>query len=136
LVDHLFVFEGEGVVKDFSGNYRDWRDQVTEDELALKKKQKQLLSDQKNEKITEESKSNPVNRSKLKKKSFKEKYEFEQLQKEIADLEKEKQDLNEKLVASNGSHDEIMAWSKRIGEVASAIDEKELRWLALSEMPE
>jgi ATP-binding cassette subfamily F protein uup len=136
LVDHLFVFEGEGVVKDFSGNYRDWRDQVTEDELALKKKQKQLLSDQKNEKITEESKSNPVNQSKLKKKSFKEKYEFEQLQKEIADLEKEKQDLNEKLVASNGSHDEIMAWSKRIGEVASAIDEKELRWLALSEMPE
>ena len=40
IVDHLFVFEGEGVVKDFSGNYREWREQVTEDELELKKKQK------------------------------------------------------------------------------------------------
>jgi ABC transport system ATP-binding/permease protein len=136
LVDHLFVFEGDGEVKDFSGNYREWREQVTEDELVLKKKQKQLLSDQKNEKITEESNSSNANQPKLKKKSFKEKYEFEQLQKEIANLEKEKQDLNEKLAASKGSHDEIMTWSQRIGELISTIDEKELRWLALSEMPE
>ncbi len=136
LVDHLFVFEGDGEVKDFSGNYREWREQVTEDELALKKKQKQLLSDQKNEKNVEEINSTPANQSKLKKKSFKEKYEFEQLQNEIAHLEKEKQDLNEKLAASKGSHDEIIDWSRRIGEVISAIDEKELRWLALSEMPE
>ena len=136
LVDHLFVFEGDGEVKDFSGNYREWREQVTEDELALKKKQKQLLSDQKNEKNVEESNSTTANQSKLKKKSFKEKYEFEQLQNEIAHLEKEKQDLNEKLAASNGTHDEIIDWSRRIGEVISAIDEKELRWLALSEMPE
>jgi ATP-binding cassette subfamily F protein uup len=136
LVDHLFVFEGDGEVKDFSGNYREWREQVTEDELALKKKQKQLLSDQKNEKNVEESNSTAANQSKLKKKSFKEKYEFEQLQNEIAHLEKEKQDLNEKLAASNGTHDEIIDWSRRIGEVISAIDEKELRWLALSEMPE
>ena len=136
LVDHLFVFEGDGEVKDFSGNYREWREQVTEDELALKKKQKQLLSDQKNEKNVEESNSTAANQSKLKKKSFKEKYEFEQLQNEIAHLEKEKQDLNEKLAASKGSHDEIIDWSRRIGEVISAIDEKELRWLALSEMPE
>jgi ATP-binding cassette subfamily F protein uup len=136
LVDHLFVFEGDGEVKDFSGNYREWREQITEDELALKKKQKQLLSDQKNEKNVEESNSTTANQSKLKKKSFKEKYEFEQLQNEIAHLEKEKQDLNEKLAASKGSHDEIIDWSRRIGEVISAIDEKELRWLALSEMPE
>jgi ATP-binding cassette subfamily F protein uup len=136
LVDHLFVFEGDGEVKDFSGNYREWREQITEDELALKKKQKQLLSDQKNEKNVEESNSTTANQSKLKKKSFKEKYEFEQLQNEIAHLEKEKQDLNEKLAASNGTHDEIIDWSRRIGEVISAIDEKELRWLALSEMPE
>jgi ATP-binding cassette subfamily F protein uup len=94
------------------------------------------LSDQKNEKNVEESNSTPANQSKLKKKSFKEKYEFEQLQNEIAHLEKEKQDLNEKLAASKGSHDEIIDWSRRIGEVISAIDEKELRWLALSEMPE
>jgi ATP-binding cassette subfamily F protein uup len=111
LVDHLFVFEGDGEVKDFSGNYREWREQVTEDELALKKKQKQLLSDQKNEKNVEESNSTNANQSKLKKKSFKEKYEFEQLQNEIAHLEKEKQDLNEKLAASKGSHDEIICSS-------------------------
>jgi ATP-binding cassette subfamily F protein uup len=134
LVDHLFVFEGEGVVKDFSGNYREWREQVTEDELELKKKQKQLLANQKNEKLSEPALD--TNSSKLKKKSFKEKYEFEQLQSEIANLEKEKVELTQKLAESKGTHDEILAWSKRIGEVISAIDEKELRWLALSELPE
>jgi ATP-binding cassette subfamily F protein uup len=70
------------------------------------------------------------------KRTFKEKYEFEQLQKEIAALEKEKQDLDLKLASSEGSHEEILLWSTRIGEVISAIDEKELRWLALSELIE
>jgi ATP-binding cassette subfamily F protein uup len=50
LVDHLFVFEGDGIVKDFTGNYREWRDEVVEEELQLKKKQKQALVNQKNEK--------------------------------------------------------------------------------------
>ena len=136
LVDHLFVFEGEGIVKDFSGNYREWRDQVTEDELALKKKQKQALVEQKVEKQTEENNINTDSLSKVRKKSFKEKFEFEQLQKEIADLEVEKSILNQKLAAATGNHEEILKWSSRIGEVISLIDEKELRWLALSEMPE
>jgi len=136
LVDHLFVFEGNGEVKDFSGNYREWRDQVMEEELELKKKQKQLLADQKNEKQTELNQTNNTPAEKLRKKSFKEKYEFEQLQSEIAKLEVEKEDLNKKLASGAGNHDDIITWSKRIGEVISAIDEKELRWLALSELPE
>jgi ATP-binding cassette subfamily F protein uup len=136
LVDHLFVFEGDGVVKDFSGNYREWREQVTEDELALKKKQKQVAADQKNEKQVEQTNTTANNLTKQKKKTFKEKYEFEQLQSEIANLEKEKNELSQKLASSNGTHDEIIAWSKRIGEVILSIDEKELRWLALSEMAE
>ena len=136
LVDHLFVFEGEGIVKDFSGNYRDWREQVAEDELELKKKQKQLLAEQKYEKQAEPSSLAADSASKNKKKSFKEKYEFEQLQKEIASLESEKKELNQKLALALGSHDEILIWSKRIGEVIEAMDEKELRWLTLSELPE
>jgi ATP-binding cassette subfamily F protein uup len=136
LVDHLFVFEGEGIVKDFSGNYREWRDQVTELELETKKKQKQLLSDQKIEKQIELEQSVAVNNSKLRKKSFKEKYEFEQLQSEISILEAEKKELDQKLAGNSGTHEEIVIWSKRIGEVIEAIDEKELRWLALSELPE
>jgi ATP-binding cassette subfamily F protein uup len=136
LVDHLFVFEGEGIVKDFSGNYRDWREQVAEDELEHKKKQKQLLAEQKYEKQAEPASAAVDNASKNKKKSFKEKYEFEQLQKEIASLESEKKELNQKLALALGSHDEILKWSKRIGEVIEAMDEKELRWLTLSELPE
>ncbi len=136
LVDHLFVFEGDGIVKDFTGNYREWRDEVVEEELQLKKKQKQALVNQKNEK--QETVSTTINTTteKGRKRTFKEKYEFEQLQKEIASLEKEKQDLDLKLASSAGSHEEILLWSTRIGEVISAIDEKELRWLALSELIE
>jgi ATP-binding cassette subfamily F protein uup len=136
LVDHLFVFEGDGIVKDFTGNYREWRDEVIEEELQLKKKQKQALVNQKNEK--QETATSTINTTteKGRKRTFKEKYEFEQLQKEIASLEKEKQELDLKLASSAGSHDEILLWSTRIGEVISAIDEKELRWLALSELIE
>jgi ATP-binding cassette subfamily F protein uup len=136
LVDHLFVFEGDGIVKDFTGNYREWRDEVVEEELQLKKKQKQALVNQKNEKQDAVSITINTTTEKGRKRTFKEKYEFEQLQKEIATLEKEKQDLDLKLASSEGSHEEILLWSTRIGEVISAIDEKELRWLALSELIE
>jgi ATP-binding cassette subfamily F protein uup len=104
--------------------------------LEQKKKQKQIQADQKNEKQIEVNSSINSSTEKLRKKSFKEKYEFEQLQAEIAKLELEKDDLNNKLASGAGNHDEIIVWSKRIGEVVAAIDEKELRWLALSEMPE
>lgn len=136
LVDHLFVFEGDGIVKDFTGNYREWRDEVVEEELQTKKKQKQALVNQKNEKQDAVSTTINTTPEKGRKRTFKEKYEFEQLQKEIATLEKEKQDLDLKLASSEGSHEEILLWSTRIGEVISAIDEKELRWLALSELIE
>ena len=73
---------------------------------------------------------------KAKKKTFKEKFEFEQIQKDLAELEAEKQQLDGKLNSGAGSHPEIMEWSKRIGEVVNAIHEKELRWLTLSELPD
>jgi ATP-binding cassette subfamily F protein uup len=136
LVDHLFVFEGDGNVKDFSGNYREWRNKTTEEEEEKKKKQKQALLTQKEEKFSDVNIENSLSKTKLKKKSFKEKFEFEQLQKEISALEIEKADLDQKLASAGASHDNILAWSTRIGEVISLIDEKELRWLTLSEMPE
>jgi ATP-binding cassette subfamily F protein uup len=134
LVDHLFVFEGDGVVKDFNGNYQEWRAKNLASEIAQKKKEKQVLIAQKTEKETEYMQAS--NTQKVRKKSFKEKFEFEQLQAEIIKLEEEKLILDTKLNSGNGNHLEIAEWSKRIGEVITAINEKELRWLTLSELPD
>jgi ATP-binding cassette subfamily F protein uup len=134
LVDHLFVFEGDGVVKDFNGNYQEWRAKNLASEIAQKKKEKQVLIAQKTEKETEHMQAS--NSQKVRKKSFKEKFEFEQLQAEIIKLEEEKLILDTKLNSGNGNHLEIAEWSKRIGEVITAINEKELRWLTLSELPD
>ena len=135
LVDHLFVFEGEGEVKDFSGNYRDWRISVEEKEQLAKKQQKGLQAEKKN--ALEQAPVIAITEDvKLKKKSFKEKFEFDTLKKDIEQLSKERSDLNVKLEKGSENHDELMTWSNRIGEVISLLDEKEMRWLELSEMPE
>lgn len=134
LVDHLFVFEGDGVVKDFNGNYQEWRIKTLAAELELKKKEKQWNAEQKQEKVLAGINSSTT--EKAKKKTFKEKFEFEQIQKDLAELEAEKQQLDSKLNSGAASHTEIMEWSKRIGEVVNAIHEKELRWLTLSELPD
>ncbi|MCO6497409.1 MAG: ABC-F family ATP-binding cassette domain-containing protein [Chitinophagaceae bacterium] len=122
LVDHLFVFEGNGVVKDFPGNYTQYR-----------------ISKQKEEKKEEEKPrpAEPVktfaqkNPNRL---SYKEKREFEMLEKELPVLEKEKAELEAKLSEGNVPYEELQKISERIGELAELIDEKELRWLELSEI--
>lgn len=134
LVDHLFVFEGDGVVKDFSGNYQEWRINTLAQEAELKRIEKQANAENKSSK--ESSTNQTVITDKVKKKSFKEKYEFEQLQSEIALLEAEKMDLDAKLNEGKGNHQEILMWSKRIGELVDLINEKEIRWLTLSELPD
>ncbi|HRG59088.1 MAG TPA: ABC-F family ATP-binding cassette domain-containing protein [Bacteroidia bacterium] len=134
LVDHLFVFEGDGIVKDFSGNYHEWRLNAIQNEIELKRKEKQALTEQKNSK--EKGAIQTDGNDKVKKKSFKEKFEFENLQKEIEELEKEKIALEEKLNDGIGNHQEILTWSNRIGDLVNLINEKELRWLTLSELPD
>jgi ATP-binding cassette subfamily F protein uup len=126
LVDHLFVFEGNGVVKDFPGNYTEYRERV-DDGGTLQ------MSESAPAEINEKPLEKKENTGK-RKLSFKEKFEFEQLEKEIPALEKEKTELTEMLNSGSTNADELLKCSEKIGKVIAALDEKTLRWLELSEM--
>jgi ATP-binding cassette subfamily F protein uup len=128
LVDHLFVFEGEGAINDFPGNYSQYRLQVKDSDAATAAKATPKTASQKTEK-----EQDTVN-SKVKKLSFKEKRELEILEKEIGQLEKEKNIVTEKLNSGQVPFDELQNLSNRIGEITSALDEKEMRWLQLSDL--
>jgi ATP-binding cassette subfamily F protein uup len=125
LADHLFVFEGDGVVKDFPGNYTQYREEQLKSEA---------------EKINDPAKSaapgsaNPSAGVKTKQLSYKEKREFEQLEKEIPELTREKELLTQSLNSGNLLFDKLVEASNRINEINSLIDKKELRWLELSEL--
>ena len=135
LVDHLFVFEGGGQIRDFPGNYSQYRIWQKQEEARLK-----ALSDAKEPKKQSLSVSmadNAVKKEKsVRKPSYKEKREFEQLEKEIADLETEKVGLEEALGNSNLEFEQLSVHSKRIAEIIALLEEKELRWLELSELME
>ena len=142
LVDHLFVFEGEGVVNDFPGNYSEWRiDEARKKKAANSSGNKQQES--KGTVLTSTPEPVVINQkpqaqaSNAKRKlSFKEKFEFENLQKEIPVLEKEKEELNEKLLSGSAPYEELNKMIARIGVVTKELEEKELRWLELSELVE
>jgi ABC transport system ATP-binding/permease protein len=121
LVDHLFVFEGYGEVRDFPGNYsqhREWQ----------KEKEDPAQEEKKPENV-KQAHAQPLKR----KLSFKEQREFDLIEKELANLEKEKKDISEKLSSSSLPFDELQKLSQRMVEIAGLIDQKELRWLELSE---
>ena len=130
LVDHLFVFEGDGVIKDFPGNYSQYRLWNEEQEqLAVAG---YLLP----EAVTTVN-HKPVTGNSKKRLSYKDKREFELLEQEIAGLTKEKDMINKKFnEGSNLSFEELQQLSQRIGEISTLIDMKELRWLELSEISE
>jgi ABC transport system ATP-binding/permease protein len=125
LVDHLFIFEGDGVIRDFPGNYSQYRQAVADKTLPeLEKK-------------VEETTNNvvPVTANSQKRQlSFKEKREFELLEKEIATLTKEKETVTQKLNNGDTPFAELQQLSLRIGEITQLLDEKELRWLEISEL--
>ncbi len=127
LVDHLFVFQGEGDIRDFPGNYSQYR-------LALKDDEKlsNVGTDMSEKK---ENRPVPVMAPEVTKKkmSYKEQREFELLEKEIEDLGKEKDTVTSKLNSGTLPFEELQQLSLRIGELARMLDEKELRWLAMSE---
>ena len=138
VVDHLFVFEGNAVISDFPGNYTQYRASLNPSEGGTSKPTEQK----------EEKKAQPLlpsvsrrrglgrgSRGEVKKLSYNEKREFETLEKEIPQLEKEKSELEIKL--SSGEiidADEIINLSKRFAEVSELLDEKDMRWLELSEI--
>ena len=130
LVDHLFVFQGDGDIRDFPGNYSQYRLALKDDE-KLTDAGTQMSSEAREEKVIAPPSSNGVEKKKL---SFKEKRAFEQLEKEIADLTKEKEQITERLNSGAAPFDELQKLSLRIGEITALLDEKELKWLELSEL--
>jgi ATP-binding cassette subfamily F protein uup len=124
LVDHLLVFEGEGAVRDFPGNYSSYRAAAPTEEV-VKPSETELKPT-----VT------PTTESVKKKPSFKEKREFEILEKEIASLNKEKSSITERLSTGNMVFEELQKLSHRIGEINRDLDQKEMRWLELSEIME
>ncbi len=129
LVDHVFVFEGNGVVRDFGGNYTDYRDTLEIEEAIQKKKAQEEAAKPAPQKSVKEVTVVAEKR----KASFKEKQEFELLEKEIAALEQEKEELNKKLALDSSTNDEVIASAERVGIIMALLDEKGMRWLQLSE---
>ena len=123
VVDHLMVFNGQGDIRDFPGNYSDYRD--WKEVKAQKEKEAEKPQEEKTARVRLNDK---------RKMSFKEKREFEQLEKEIAELEAEKTQIEELLCSGTLSVDELTEKSKRLPEVNDMIDEKTMRWLELSEI--
>jgi ABC transport system ATP-binding/permease protein len=129
LVDHLFVFEGDGVIRDFPGNYTQYRMEEKDKQPAVGSRQ---AEDSKKPDIA--GSQQPAVATRKRQLSFKEKREFESLEKEIADLSKEKEEITQKLNSGNTPFEELQQLSSRIGEVTNLLDEKEMRWLELSEI--
>jgi ATP-binding cassette subfamily F protein uup len=129
LVDHLFVFQGDGDIRDFPGNYSQYRIALKEDEKLTNVGT--TMSEKKEEKAA--APPPPPTTASKKQLSYKEKREFEQLEKEIETLTKEKATVTEKLNSGNPPFEELQQLANRIGEVERLLDEKEMRWLELSE---
>lgn len=127
VVDHLLVFKGEGSIQDFPGNYTQYREWS------------KLKSDEENKnKVTKNNssnkKKNDYHNDTRRRMSFKEKYEFQQLSKDIELLEQEQKDIEEALCSGTLSVDELTEKSKRLPILKDELDEKSLRWLELSEL--
>ena len=123
VVDHLFVFKGDGRVKDFPGNYTQYREWE-----KLEPEPKKTQSTQNT------PKTQNYQGERKRKMSFREKQEFETLGKEIDALEQEKKDIEAALSSGTLSTQEIIDMSKRLPVVNDLLDEKSMRWLELSEI--
>ncbi len=124
IVDHLLVFKGQGEVKDFPGNYTQYREW-------------QALEDGKSEKaarVSREKSAKPVRHDDRRRMTFKEKQEFERLEQEIGQLEEERRQLEEALCSGTLSVADLTEKSKRLPVLQEELDEKSMRWLKLSEI--
>ena len=123
VVDHLLVFKGQGDIRDFPGNYSDYRDW----KLAKAEHEKEAAK-------PKEEKTQRVRLNDKRRMTFKERKEFEQPEKEIAGLEEEKKQIEEALCSGTLSVDELTEKSKRLPLLNDELDEKTMRWLELSEI--
>jgi ATP-binding cassette subfamily F protein uup len=134
LVDHLFIFCGDGVVKDFIGSYSEYREYIKEYEAEQKSAARAEEKAAKEKAAKEAAKATPQEApAKKKKLTFREQREFEQLEKDLESLAAEKADLEAKLSSGTLPFDQLQTASERVGQLINLIDEKELRWLELSE---
>ncbi|MDP4663564.1 MAG: ABC-F family ATP-binding cassette domain-containing protein [Salibacteraceae bacterium] len=125
LVDHMLVFRGDGEIKDFPGNYSQYREwQIDQD--------KKHVEMQKKAQETAAAAAKPKqNKNKI---SFKDKFEFETLEKEINTLETRKAELNDFLAQSDLEYSKLQAYSKELSDLGEQLDEKSFRWLELDEL--
>jgi len=133
LVDHLFIFCGNGLVKDFVGSYSEYREFIKEYEAEQRSIARAEEKAAKEKAAKEASSSVPEVPAKKKKLSYKEQKELEQLEKDLESLAAEKTALEEKLGSGTLPFEELQSASERIGQIMELTDEKELRWLELSE---
>ena len=133
VIDHLLVFQGDCKIKDFPGNYTDyrqWRELKDEEERELAEAAKKSAQSAKPT-STQAKNNNTEGKRKL---SFNEKREYEQLTKDIEALEKEKAELESALASGSLTNDELISKSQRFQDITNLLDEKELRWLELDEL--
>ncbi len=124
VVDRVFAFEGDGVVKDFPGNYTQYKNKKEEEELLRKQEEKKIPVAPK-----------PVReKEKIRKLTFKEKQEIQQLESDMEKLNTEKTTLETVLNSGTLDTEELVKSSQRIAEIIDLLDEKEMRWLELSEI--
>ena len=121
LTDHLFVFEGDGIIKDEYCSYSEYREKQVEQE-----KNKKTNSSVENKQQAKSKVSNKV--------SYKDKYEYEQLEKDIEKLETTKKELEEDLLQEGLSFQDINQKSEKLGEIIQELDDKTMRWLELDEL--
>ncbi|QYH39942.1 ABC-F family ATP-binding cassette domain-containing protein [Algoriphagus sp. NBT04N3] len=136
LVEHLFVFEGEGVIRDFPGNYTDFREwekeESTKSQVPSTKSieaRSERLETRKDTKVEEAEKS--VSKIKA---SYKQKQEFKKTNEQIAKLEGEKEKITAQIAGGIEDHEELLKLSNRIAEIDSELEELEMTWLELSEL--
>lgn len=129
VVDHLLVFKGDGEIQDFPGNYTRYRDYQ-----KMKSKEEEQQKPAKSSNTSGNDTKKDYRNNQKRKLSFKEKREYEELTDKIAQLEEEKQQLEEELCSGNLSVDELTEKSKRLPILKEELDELELRWLELAEL--
>lgn len=130
IVDHLFVFEGDGVISDFPGNYTIYRNEM-EENARMKSKTPENSSIKKTKKVARTKSENPNGKKKL---SFNEKREIEQLEGEIDKLESARHRLESELHSGTLNHEQLHEKSNELMQIKSDLDKKEFRWLELSEL--
>ena len=132
LADHLFIFEGEGKIKDFVGTYSGYRQYMLDKQAEQRAAERTAA--EKAERKAQQTVTTTQQPEKKRKLSYKEQRELEQLEKDLQALEQEKAELEARLSQGNLSNDELQQQSRRIGEILELIDEKEFRWLELNEI--